>query len=182
MKVNIPTWVTVFRIVLIPFFFLAFYAPLNKKSLICVIIFVIAAITDWIDGFLARRWKQTTPFGAFLDPVVDKTMVVMALIMVVEHFHIYFITLPASIMILREIAISALREWMAECGKRSSVSVCLIGKIKTTAQMISLVALLWHPNTFIEWIGITTLYIAVIFTFWSMFLYIHAVRNDFFKN
>lgn len=116
----------------------------------CALIFIFAAITDWLDGFLARRWKQTTRFGAFLDPVADKVMVAMALVLVAEHFHSWWITLPAATMIAREIIISALREWMAEIGKRSSVAVSWIGKVKTTAQMLALFALLWRPNSIVE--------------------------------
>ncbi len=130
MRFNIPTWLTLFRVVLIPFFVLAFYLPFSWAPMVCASIFVFAAVTDWFDGFLARLWRQTTRFGAFLDPVADKVMVAVALVLVSEHYHSWWITLPAATMIAREIIISALREWMAELGKRSSVAVSWIGKIQ----------------------------------------------------
>ncbi|QKJ86671.1 CDP-diacylglycerol--glycerol-3-phosphate 3-phosphatidyltransferase [Paramixta manurensis] len=181
MQFNIPTWLTVFRVFLIPFFVLAFYLPFQWAPLVCALIFVVAAVTDWFDGFLARRWKQTTRFGAFLDPVADKVMVAMALVLVAEHFHSWWITLPAATMIAREIIISALREWMAEIGKRSSVAVSWIGKVKTTAQMFALFALLWRPDQLVEGIGVIALYIAAVLTFWSMFQYLSAARGDLFE-
>ncbi|MTD26540.1 CDP-diacylglycerol--glycerol-3-phosphate 3-phosphatidyltransferase [Erwinia sorbitola] len=178
MPFNIPTLLTLFRVVLIPFFVLAFYLPFQWAPLACALIFIFAAVTDWFDGYLARRWKQTTQFGAFLDPVADKVMVAIALVLVAEHFHAWWITLPAATMIAREIIISALREWMAEIGKRSSVAVSWIGKVKTTAQMMALFALLWRPNSLVEGIGVAALYIAAALTFWSMFQYLSAARSD----
>ena len=178
MPFNIPTLLTLFRVILIPFFVLAFYLPFEWASTACAAIFVVAAITDWFDGFLARRWKQTTRFGAFLDPVADKVMVAIALVLVAEHFHSWWISLPAATMIAREIIISALREWMAEIGKRSSVAVSWIGKVKTTAQMLALVALLWRPDAVVEGVGVAALYIAAVLTFWSMYQYLSAARGD----
>ncbi|MFC3395123.1 CDP-diacylglycerol--glycerol-3-phosphate 3-phosphatidyltransferase [Brenneria rubrifaciens] len=180
MQFNIPTLLTLFRVALIPFFVLAFYLPFVWAPIVCALIFVFAAVTDWFDGFLARRWKQTTRFGAFLDPVADKVMVAVALVLVAEHYHSWWITLPAATMIAREIIISALREWMAEIGKRSSVAVSWIGKVKTTAQMMALVALLWRPERLVEGAGVIALYIAAILTFWSMFQYLNAARHDLF--
>ncbi|AJQ98784.1 CDP-diacylglycerol--glycerol-3-phosphate 3-phosphatidyltransferase [Hafnia paralvei ATCC 29927] len=178
MRLNIPTLLTLFRVILIPFFVVAFYLPFVWAPLACALIFVFAAVTDWFDGFLARRWKQTTRFGAFLDPVADKVMVATALVLVTEHYHVWWITLPAATMIAREIIISALREWMAEIGKRSSVAVSWIGKVKTSAQMLSLVALLWRPDGYVIVAGVIALYIAAVLTFWSMFQYLNAARND----
>lgn len=123
MRLNIPTLLTLFRVILIPFFVLAFYLPFAWAPFVCALIFVVAAVTDWFDGYLARRLKQTTRFGAFLDPVADKVMVATALVLVTEYYHVWWVTLPAATMIAREIIISALREWMAEIGKRSSVAV-----------------------------------------------------------
>ena len=134
MQFNIPTLLTLFRVILIPFFVLAFYLPFSWAPFACALIFFVAAVTDWFDGFLARRWNQSTRFGAFLDPVADKVMVAIAMVLVAEHYHTWWVTLPAATMIAREIIISALREWMAELGKRSSVAVSWIGKVKTTAQ------------------------------------------------
>lgn len=182
MRFNIPTLLTLFRVILIPFFVLAFYLPYAWAPLACAVIFVIAAVTDWFDGFLARKWKQTTRFGAFLDPVADKVMVATALVLVVEHYSVWWISLPAATMIAREIIISALREWMAEIGKRSSVAVSWIGKVKTMAQMMALVGLLWRPNQWVEVLGFVLLYIAAILTFWSMFQYLKASRNDLLEH
>lgn len=183
MQLNIPTWLTLLRIVMIPFFVLVFYLPFKWAPLCCALIFALAAVTDWFDGFLARHWKQTTRFGAFLDPVADKVMVAMALVLVAEHFHSWWITLPAAIMIAREIIISALREWMAEIGKCSSVSVSWMSKVKTTTQMLALVALLWRPDDIVAAIiGIVALYTATVLTFWSMFQYFYAVWHDLFEH
>ncbi|MGV3346251.1 CDP-diacylglycerol--glycerol-3-phosphate 3-phosphatidyltransferase [Enterobacteriaceae bacterium LUAb1] len=182
MQLNIPIYITLFRVILIPFFVLAFYLPFSWSPVVCALIFVFAAVTDWFDGFLARRLQQTTRFGAFLDPVADKVMVAIALVLVAEYFHTWWVTLPAATMIAREIIISALREWMAEIGKRSSVAVSWIGKVKTTAQMLALVALLWRPNPLIESMGIAALYIAAVLTFWSMFHYLRAARNDLLES
>lgn len=178
MRLNLPTGLTLFRIALIPFFIIAFYLPFDKAPFVCAFLFVIASITDWFDGYLARKLKQTTRFGAFLDPVADKVLVSAALVLVVEYYHSWWISLPAIIMISREIVISALREWMAEIGKRNSVAVSWIGKVKTTAQMFSLIALLWHPWLWAEIVGSIALYIAMILTFWSMYQYLSIARND----
>lgn len=178
MQFNIPTWLTLFRVVLIPFFVIAFYLPFQWAPAACALIFVVAAVTDWFDGFLARQLKQTTRFGAFLDPVADKVMVAVALALVVEHYHSIWVTLPAATMIAREIIISALREWMAELGKRSSVAVSWWGKFKTTAQMFALVALLWRPTEVAVIIGMIALYVAAVLTFWSMFQYLKAAWSD----
>lgn len=178
MRFNIPTLLTLFRIILIPFFVLAFYLPFPWAPFACAFIFWFAAITDWFDGFLARRWNQSTRFGAFLDPVADKVMVAIAMVLVVEHYHSWWVTLPAAIMIGREIIISALREWMAELGKRSSVAVSWIGKVKTTAQMLALIALLWRPNLWLEYTGIVLFFVAAGLTMWSMVQYLNAARGD----
>lgn len=182
MQLNIPTLLTLFRVVIIPFFILSFYLPCKWGPLSCALIFILAAMTDWFDGFLAHRWKQTTRFGAFLDPVADKVMVSTALVLVSEYFHSWWITLPVATMIVREIIISSLREWMAEIGKRSSVAVSWIGKVKTTAQMLAVVALLWRPGGIVSTIGIASLYVAALLTFWSMFQYLYASRYDLFKH
>ncbi|PVF11623.1 CDP-diacylglycerol--glycerol-3-phosphate 3-phosphatidyltransferase, partial [Yersinia pestis] len=117
-------------------------------------------------------------FGAFLDPVADKVMVAVALVLVAEHYHSWWITLPAATMIAREIIISSLREWMAEIGKRSSVAVSWVGKVKTMAQMGSLVGLLWRPDHNVELASFVLLYIAAVLTFWSMFQYLNAAWSD----
>ena len=178
MHFNIPTVLTLFRGILIPFFVLAFYLPFSWATFACALIFFVAAVTDWFDGFLARRWNQSTRFGAFLDPVADKVMVAIAMVLVAEHYHTWWVTLPAATMIAREIIISALREWMAELGKRSSVAVSWIGKWKTTAQMTALVWMLWRPDQWVEWAGIARFLVAAVLTLWSMLQYLNAARGD----
>lgn len=172
MKLNVPTLLTLFRVILIPVFVLLFYLPFSWTHFAAALVFFIASLTDWLDGYLARRWKQTTKFGAFLDPVADKVMVAAALVLVVEHYHTYWITLPAIIMIAREIIISALREWMAELGDRNKVAVSWLGKVKTTSQMIALIGLLWRYNSYMEIFSILALYVAAILTVWSMWQYL----------
>lgn len=182
MKLNIPTLLTLFRIVLIPFFILIFYLPFSWSNFIAMSIFFVAAVTDWFDGYLARKWNQCSSFGAFLDPVADKVMVVCALALVVEHYHSFWVTLPAMIMISREIIISALREWMAEIGNRNKVAVSWIGKVKTTSQMLALGGLLWRENYAMEIGSIILLYIAVILTVWSMLHYLNVAKEDLLKS
>ncbi|AWX13129.1 CDP-diacylglycerol--glycerol-3-phosphate 3-phosphatidyltransferase [Mergibacter septicus] len=178
MKLNFPTILTLFRVILIPFFILLSYLPFDWTPFGTALIFFVAAVTDWFDGYLARKWKQTTRFGAFLDPVADKVMVAAALVLVVEHYHSFWITLPAIIMVSREIIISALREWMAELGNRNTVAVSWLGKVKTTAQMIALIGLLWRYNPTMEILAIIALYIAVILTIWSMLQYLNLAKDD----
>lgn len=178
MKMNIPIFLTFFRIALIPFFIITFYLPISIAPFLTTLIFFIAGVTDWFDGYLARRWKQTTRFGAFLDPVADKVMITVALTLVVEHYNVFWITLPAVIMISREIIISALREWMAEVGERGVVAVSWLGKVKTTAQMFALGGLLWRYNPLMEIVAIALLYIAAILTIWSMMQYLKAAKGS----
>ena len=182
MKFNIPIFLTMFRVILIPFFVIAFYLPIESSPFITTLIFFIAGVTDWLDGYLARKWKQTTRFGAFLDPVADKVMVVAALVLIVEYQHSLWITIPAIIMISREIIISALREWMAELGERSKVAVSWWGKWKTTAQMLALGGLLWRYNNYMEIAAIILLYIAAILTVWSMIQYLQAAKGSLLDN
>ena len=145
---SVPNMLTLVRVILIPVFFLAYYMPVSFANLLAAAIFSLAAITDWLDGYLARTLKQTTRFGAFLDPVADKLIVATALVMLVGNSHLPPIILPAAIIIGREIAISALREWMAELGSRTTVAVSFIGKAKTALQLISIIILLaYHPSS-----------------------------------
>ncbi|UXN35576.1 CDP-diacylglycerol--glycerol-3-phosphate 3-phosphatidyltransferase [Avibacterium paragallinarum] len=178
MKLNFPTILTLFRVVLIPFFVLAFYLPFAWAPFLTTAIFFVAAVTDWFDGYLARKWNQSTPFGAFLDPVADKVMVVAALVLVVEYQHSFWVTLPAIVMISREIIVSALREWMAEIGSRNKVAVSWLGKVKTASQMLALGGLLWRYNALMEIAGIVFLYIAAILTVWSMLQYLKAAKDN----
>lgn len=175
---NIPNLLTFFRILLIPVFVILFYLPYQWSYLAAAIIFILAAATDWFDGYLARKLNQSTAFGAFLDPVADKIMVAAALVVIVEHYNTIWVTIPAMTMIGREIIISALREWMAELGKRSSVAVSWIGKWKTMIQMVSLTGLIWQYNVWMVWLACVMLYVATVLTFWSMFQYMKAAWGD----
>ncbi len=175
LSMKLPNLLTLMRIVLIPVFVLVYYLPYTYSALVAAAIFGIAALTDWLDGYLARRLDQSSPFGAFLDPVADKLMVAAALVILVETFADPLITIPAVIIVGREIVISALREWMSEIGERANVAVSAIGKVKTTLQMISLLALIAAPPwSSISWIGIFALYGAALLTLWSMLLYLRA--------
>ncbi|MCQ4242889.1 CDP-diacylglycerol--glycerol-3-phosphate 3-phosphatidyltransferase [Stutzerimonas stutzeri] len=173
---NIPNILTVLRVLLIPIIVLLFYLPFKWSYLAASAVFAFAAVTDWLDGYLARRLKQSTPFGAFLDPVADKLMVAVALVLLVEEHANLWLTLPAAIIIGREIVISALREWMAELGARAHVAVSSLGKWKTTAQMVALIILLANPPLMTIWVGTgyTLLIIAAGLTLWSMVNYLMA--------
>lgn len=174
-QMNIPNILTLARIAFIPLLVVIFYLPYGWSMLLAAGLFGLAAITDWLDGYLARRWSQSTPFGAFLDPVADKLMVAVALALLIERYDAAWLTLPALVIIGREIVISALREWMAEMGKRGTVAVSSIGKIKTTLQMVALLLLLgFPPGSLIAQIGIVTLYLAAALTLWSMQQYLRA--------
>ncbi len=177
MAISIPNALTWARIILIPLFVASFYFPSKWANIASALIFCLACITDWLDGYLARKLNQITPFGAFLDPVADKLLVTTALVMLVGEYASLYLVIPAAIIIGREIAISALREWMADVGKRKRVAVGYIGKLKTALQMIAIVILLSQPANFdlpLVWAGFGLLYVAVVFTLWSMFGYIRA--------
>ncbi len=176
--INIPNILTAFRVFLIPVFVLCYYLPIDQAAFWAAFFFCLAAVTDYFDGYLARKLKQQTPFGAFLDPVADKVMVAVALVVIVEHYNSLWVTIPAMTMIGREIIISALREWMAELGKRANVAVSSLGKWKTTAQMLALVALIWQQAPWMEYAGLGLLYVATALTFWSMFNYLSAAWSD----
>ncbi|HHM06228.1 MAG TPA: CDP-diacylglycerol--glycerol-3-phosphate 3-phosphatidyltransferase [Gammaproteobacteria bacterium] len=177
MNNNIPNLLTFLRIILIPVFVVVFYLPVPWSNTVSALIFVAAAVTDWFDGFLARRWNQTSPFGAFLDPVADKLMVAVTLVLLVQNDPSVWLAIPAAIIIGREIVVSALREWMAEIGGRAHVAVSMIGKYKTAAQMVSLVLLLYgEPVAGMPTVdvGMVLLYLAVTLTLWSMVAYLRA--------
>lgn len=174
---NIPTLLTWLRIVLIPVFVVIFYLPIDSARAWTALIFILAAITDWLDGYLARLLNQTSALGAFLDPVADKLMVAMALVLLVQSDPTPWLAIPAAIIVCREIAVSALREWMAEIGARARVAVSVVGKIKTTAQMFAIILLLFqNPLAGLptHTIGLILLYVAAGLTLWSMIVYIHA--------
>ena len=181
LNINIPNALTIMRIMLIPVLMVVFYVPFKNHLLVAAGIFALAAITDWFDGYLARRLGQMTAFGAFLDPVADKLMVSIALVLLVERHDTLLFTLAACVIIGREIVISALREWMAELGKRTSVAVSYVGKVKTTFQMIAIVGLLAiDPNTDESWLlalSYLMLYSAAVLTLWTMVIYLRAAWN-----
>jgi len=196
MPINLPNLLTWLRILMIPLLVGVYYAPHDwiadhNKNLAAMAVFSFAAITDWLDGYLARTLNQTSSFGAFLDPVADKLMVATALILLVwlgraEGF-------IAAIIIGREIAISALREWMARIGRSKSVAVSFLGKIKTLSQMAAIILLLYHDrilkldyhNWYIELngqaIGNFLIYVAAILTLWSMAYYLKMALPELTK-
>lgn len=173
---NIPNILTLLRVALIPIFILLFYLPYHWSYLASSSVFAVAAATDWLDGYLARKLEQSTPFGAFLDPVADKLMVAVALVLLVQAHANIWLTLPAAVIIGREIVVSALREWMAELGARAQVAVSSLGKWKTAAQMVALIILLGNPPalTFIVLTGYGLLLVAAALTLWSMVNYLRA--------
>nr|P45419.1 RecName: Full=CDP-diacylglycerol--glycerol-3-phosphate 3-phosphatidyltransferase; AltName: Full=Phosphatidylglycerophosphate synthase; Short=PGP synthase [Pseudomonas fluorescens]AAA98757.1 phosphatidylglycerophosphate synthase [Pseudomonas fluorescens] len=174
---NIPNLITVLRVLLIPIFILLFYLPYNWSYMAASSVFAFAAATDWLDGYLARRLEQSTPFGAFLDPVADKLMVAVALVLLVQEHGNLWLTLPAAVIIGREIVVSALREWMAELGRTRPGGRCPTwANRKTAAQMLALVILLANPPAFTFWVllGYAFLLIAGGLTLWSMLQYLRA--------
>ncbi|SBT17491.1 CDP-diacylglycerol--glycerol-3-phosphate 3-phosphatidyltransferase [Marinomonas gallaica] len=172
---NIPNFLTSLRIFLIPVLIVIYYLPWEGRYYASAAIFGIAAITDWLDGFLARALNQSTPFGAFFDPVADKVMVSVALVILVAAYDNPLMTLASAVIVGREIVISALREWMAEMGKRASVAVSFVGKFKTTMQMIAIFILLSNaPGTGWADFGLFVLIIAALLTLWSMYIYLKA--------
>jgi len=176
-NINIPTLLTLLRIALIPVLAIFFYVPWEYSNIATTAIFIVAAITDWLDGYLARKMQVETKLGAFLDPVADKIMVAFVLVLLVQTEASVWMTLPAAIIIGREITISSLREWMAEIGQRATVKVSQIGKWKTTAQMIAIGCLLYSDEFVgisMQLLGLVMLYIAAILTLWSMMSYLKA--------
>ncbi|MBK1717464.1 CDP-diacylglycerol--glycerol-3-phosphate 3-phosphatidyltransferase [Thiocystis violacea] len=174
---NLPNILTMLRIVLIPVFVVVFYIDSPWAPYGAAAIFGAAALTDWLDGYLARKLDQTSPLGAFLDPVADKLMVAVALVVLLQADPRVLLALPVMVIIGREITVSALREWMAEIGARAAVAVSNLGKIKTTAQMISIVLLILKNSIFGPWIydiGIALVYVAATLTLWSMLVYLIA--------
>lgn len=171
---GLPNILTLMRIVLIPVFILVFYLPFNWAHWLAAMIFALASFTDWLDGYLARRLEQISPFGAFLDPVADKLLIACTLLLLVGTKDINYITIPAIVIVGREIVISGLREWMAEVGRRASVTVSYIGKVKTALQMTALFLLIAFDPATSWWgsIGFISLYVAAILTIWSMVIYL----------
>jgi CDP-diacylglycerol--glycerol-3-phosphate 3-phosphatidyltransferase/cardiolipin synthase len=176
MPFNVPIFLTWLRIAMIPLVVGLFYLPggwVPARDAVAAAAFIVAALTDWFDGWLARRWNQTSAFGAFLDPVADKLMVCAALLVLLDLNRVdSFIAL---IIIGREITISALREWMAKIGASGSVAVHRLGKFKTAAQMVAIPCLLyWQPirGVSLQWIGQVLIIVAAVLTVWSMCYYL----------
>jgi len=178
---NIPNILTLMRVALIPVLVLLFLLPFKWSYLAASAVFTLASVTDWLDGYLARKLEQSTPLGAFLDPVADKLLVATALVLLAQQHHNLYLTLPALIIICREIVVSALREWMAELGKRSKVAVSSLGKWKTAAQMLALIILLANPPELTPWVvtGYALLIFSAVLTLWSMLIYVKAASPYF---
>lgn len=192
---NLPNVLTLIRISVVPLLVVFYYLPVSWAHFAASLLFAIASITDWLDGYLARYLKQSTKLGEFLDPVADKLMVSIALILIVAEptfkyvsvtssvvsIPTVLITVPTAIIVAREIIVSALREWMAEIGKRASVAVSNLGKVKTTVQMLALIVMLYCDNTThaaLVFAGYVLLYIAAVLTIWSMFIYLKAAWSQ----
>lgn len=186
MRINLPNALTLFRIALLPVMVAVFYlhdaisgVPLRAANATAAGVFVLASLTDWLDGWLARRFNQASAFGAFLDPVADKLMVAVTLFLLVQSHPTALLAITAAVIVGREIAVSALREWMAFVGERSRVRVQLIGKIKTVVQIIAIIVLLLERDKGAQllrfWlVGETLLVIAAILTIWSGLAYLRA--------
>jgi len=177
MQLTIPTWLTLARIALIPVLVIVYYLDYRWTNVAATAIFVFASLTDWLDGWIARRYHQYSAFGAFLDPVADKLMISTALVITVQYHHTIWMALWASVIIGREIAVSALREWMAEVGQRAKVAVATVGKVKTIVQMVALGFLLYREPLLgipVFLVGEWLLAAAAILTLWSGFEYARA--------
>ncbi|QPK63821.1 CDP-diacylglycerol--glycerol-3-phosphate 3-phosphatidyltransferase [Methylomonas sp. LL1] len=179
-KFNLPTNLTLLRIALIPLLAIVFYLPWEYSRIASTAIFMFAGLTDWLDGYLARKLNLETAFGAFLDPVADKLMVAFVLVLVVQAEASPWLAIPSAVIIGREITIASLREWMAEIGQRAKVKVSQLGKWKTTAQMAALALLLYRDDLFglpINQMGYWLLYLSAVLTLWSMVNYLIAALS-----
>lgn len=177
MKLTLPLLLTLLRVAAIPVVLVLFYVDIAYARQIAALIYGSAAITDWFDGYLARKWNQTSKFGAFLDPVADKLLVAVCLVMLLRAEPDGILALLAAVIIGREITISALREWMAELGSRAHVAVSWVGKVKTGFQMTAIGLMIWRIDTLglpIYTIGYLLLFIAAALTIWSMVVYLRA--------
>ena len=171
---NIPNQITLLRIGMIPMFVILYYLPWGWSHVASAVIFGVAALSDWVDGYLARKMNLETPFGAFLDPVADKLIVIVALIMLLEVHSTLWFAIPTLVIVGREVVISALREWMSGRGLREEVAVSIIGKVKTWVQMVSIIFLLLAGTNFgvIAVVGYMGLYASAGIAIWSMVLYL----------
>ncbi|WP_150049418.1 MULTISPECIES: CDP-diacylglycerol--glycerol-3-phosphate 3-phosphatidyltransferase [Methylomonas] len=184
-KFNLPTYLTLLRIALIPLLAIVFYLPWEFSRIACTVIFLVAGLTDWLDGYLARKLNLETAFGAFLDPVADKLMVAFVLVLVVQAEATPYLAIPAAVIIGREITIASLREWMAEIGQRAKVQVSQLGKWKTTAQITAISLLLYRDDLLglpINQMGYWLLYLSAVLTLWSMVNYLVAALSTINNN
>ena len=182
MALNLPTHLTLLRIVLIPVLVVLFYLPWKGAHVASAFVFMLAGVTDWLDGHLARKLGQTTHFGAFLDPVADKLVVAVALVLIVQADPSPLVAVSAAVIIGREITIASLREWMAEIGQRKKVAVSSLGKWKTTAQMVSITLLLLGMDFWrnvVQGLGQFLLLVSAVLTLWSMAVYLRAALPSF---
>lgn len=172
---NISNFVTLLRVLAIPAIIAVYYSDFSWNYLVASTIFILACLTDWLDGYLARKLDQCTQFGAFFDPVADKLLVTVALVMLAANFTSPWFVVPAAIMVAREILVSALREWMAGNNARHNVAVAFVGKVKTSMQMLAITVLLASDPAGSPWFwgtGYVLLYTAAILTLWSMGVYL----------
>src|SRR5690348_10167265 len=177
MRITLPTALTLFRILLLPVMVIVFYSPFVGANIAAAIIFIAAAITDWLDGWIARRWNMGSAFGEFLDPVADKLMVGVTLFLRVQANPTPLMAITSAIIVGREISISALREWMAEIGQRGHVRVATLGKIKTVLQIVAIVVLLYQHDLEglrLFHVGETLLVAAAVLTIWSAIAYVRG--------
>ena len=177
MKITLPTAVTLLRIALIPLFVLVFYLPFDWSNIAASAVFFVICVSDWVDGYLARSLKQESSFGAFLDPVADKLSVVVVIVLLVGENPGLYMTIPSVIIIVREVTISALREWMATLGSSATLKVSFVGKAKTMAQMFALGFMTFAEPLFgipIFTTGLAIYYIAAFLTLYSMVIYLRA--------
>ncbi|TWX52266.1 CDP-diacylglycerol--glycerol-3-phosphate 3-phosphatidyltransferase [Colwellia hornerae] len=190
---TIPNQITMFRILLIPVFLVVFYLPVSWNHFGAFAVFWLAAISDALDGYLARKLNQSSAFGAFIDPVADKLMVVAALVLLIQDYQLWWISISAILMIAREIFISALREFMSSRGKRDEIAVSQMGKYKTAAQMLGIMGLIWQPDydiplilfhfphEILMFIAYSFYAIATVLTFWSMLAYFKVAWPELAK-
>ena len=188
MRVNLPTWLTLFRVLLLPVMVVVFYShdaipaiPLRAANIAAVVVFGLAALTDWLDGWIARRFHMESAFGAFLDPVADKLMIAVTLFVLVQSHPTALLAVTSAVIVGREITVSALREWMAFVGERKRVKVQWIGKFKTVMQIVAILILLWERDknataAFLRvwYVGEVLLVVAAILTIWSGLAYMKA--------
>jgi len=177
---NWANLVTYARLSLIPIVVAVYYSNLQYSHLIAAILFTLASVSDWLDGYLARKLNQTSEFGAFLDPVADKLLVAVVLVLLVASYPSVWMIIPTAIMIARELMVSALREWMAGRNQRNRVAVAFSGKLKTTVQMIALIVLLVNEPSNRDWfwqLGFGLLYVSAFLSLWSMFEYFKNAWN-----